>query len=79
MTSTQNRKQEHQMTKDFIRMYCKGMDIDAMQACHRMSDIWGCQIDWHVFANALEALQQSGEAEYSNSRMIDGHTRYIVK
>ena len=52
-----------QVCKDFLRMYCKGQEIEAIQASMKMDNVWGIRVDWHEMGDALEALCAAFEAE----------------
>ena len=48
--------------KDFIRLYCKGQEVEPIQSATKMDNIWGLRVDWHEMGWALESLEHDGEA-----------------
>lgn len=67
-----------QVCKDFVRMYCKGQEVEAIQASMKMDNVWGMRVDWHEMGDALEALEAAFEAERTGATG-EGFALYLIK
>lgn len=66
-----------QVCKDFIRLYCKGSEYEAIQARYFMLKIWGIDVDWHEMGYALDSLTSSKETERTGTTSA-GMALYFV-
>ena len=53
-----DRRQRELLCKDFVRMYCKCQEVDAITVTCKLREWWGVDIDWHEMTNALESMEQ---------------------